>query len=494
MRCQPLLILVAIAFVASCALVGMLAVAAPVQASDVTLQGTDGCALEHTVKPGETLIRIAQKYDTTVAELLRLNSGRIRNRNIIAIGLKLCVTGLARYTQAILQVDLQYEQVAEEAGLDLMVSRAGLTGKRTVFPLAANGVQYFASHDALMAALDAAALPPVLYGIREQDETGITHTLVLRREPNQIELFPSREGCEIAVSKALTGFQQVTVTLVMETAAGFRHPFTVTHVSQRAGFGAADLCGSNFIDLALLPAGANDPHVYNLFLLRPDVEEEEDRQAEAHNAVAIEVSYWPTPVVGSQLGPLNEAGVIGKRVVYALHPLEGLTALTDTNDVRAAVAFGEKAPLFYGVRNLTDGAYGLLAVGGFSQIASLFVTTPQTITVPGACRLVRLVDAFTTPKFNRVQMTLFLENEAGVRIPLPITTIGYIRDASSADTCRYTKAAFALFPATDQYHEFKIVLNDGEFGPPGGRRGASCRRWRRTSGLIYRVLRSWWGC
>ena len=69
--------------------------------------------IDHTVKKGETLQSIARKYSTTVADLMTLNKGYIKNRNKIRAGDKITVISLPDPAQAPQCDTKSYEELAK---------------------------------------------------------------------------------------------------------------------------------------------------------------------------------------------------------------------------------------------------------------------------------------------------------------------------------------------------------------------------------------------
>ena len=96
--------------------------------------GGGQCEDVYRIRRGDTLLSIARRHNTTVAELLRLNRGRIWNPNLIITGQRICLPSVATDNRLVVQVTYQFNLEDEERGWDL-TTRGGHVGKRVTYEL-----------------------------------------------------------------------------------------------------------------------------------------------------------------------------------------------------------------------------------------------------------------------------------------------------------------------------------------------------------------------
>lgn len=216
--------------------------------------------------------------------------------------------------------------------------------------------------------------------------------------------------------------------------------------------------------------------------------------------LVLEVLYQYTPTEAEKTITLARGGLLGKRVVYPLQVMEPVTAISQTEEI--ATAFQETPPpVLVGVRKSdgTSPTYTLLAINRPAILASLGVseTIPITENSQGlAARPIK--DLLGTPEVQSMALTVYLEEEGGVRFPFFVDTVDALPtftdfQGSYMGVGRNDRLAFALFPTSSGEYRLVIRLSGSGFGPPNVGRRLRCDAWRR-SGWWFRFLRSYYGC
>lgn len=467
------------------------------------------CVQQHTVTYGENLLTIAQRYDTTVAHLVALNPGIIRNPNWIRAGVTLCLQREERSAYAVFEVHYQYTATAEESSIPILTAQGGLLGQRKLFPLLPNGIKIFKSQAEMTSALQSAKSAPLFWGSNNGPDEPDNYTLfLLQPVQDWFAALQLKERCTIPIQEAVaplssSTLNSVVATFVIETANGIRYPFPVTHLSHAAAFGQVDPCASRLIDFALLPANTAPPLRYQLFVLHPDArfadaEEDTEEVNQTNNRVALEINYQSRGrAPRDELALLTPGALIGKRLEYPLAPYGGFQPV-NARTLPSDALEHEPSPLFYGFRQGDQNEYTLVALGDMALFTPLLITASQTISLPVACQWSSLEKALGSPQFAVKELTLFLEDGQGTRYPFHITQLGLAPNGQKANECRSpaTVVAFALYGTEANKYHLKMLFNEenSELGPPGARRSANCRRWRLARGFLYGFLRNWWAC
>lgn len=235
-----------------------------------TAYADGGCVEIYTVQRGDTLSSIARRYNVSVAELIRLNRGRISNPNLIYRGQVLCLPAPLTNSQVVVEVRYQYEPDDEERRMTL-ATRGGYVGKRVTFPLQpVDAIDTVSTTDEVALAISADP-PPVLLGIRNSEEA-TTYTLVAIGQEailsslriSATELIAITPGCNSTpITQALggPGVAGVQVALVLEgegaTTEGspLRYPFDVTALNFMPDKETAGVCYADQpVAFALFPA------------------------------------------------------------------------------------------------------------------------------------------------------------------------------------------------------------------------------------------------
>ena len=240
----------------------------------------DPCPVAYTVRWGDTLAKIADRFNTSIAELMQLNRDRVRNPNFIYVGQSLCVP-VPR--AAAVEVTYHFTPQGSEAGWSL-TTRGGLASRRAAFPIAA--VDIFSTTAEISAAIHSTPMP-VLLGVRAFSEA-MTYTLIIIGDgrdlipivPTATHAFsdvlppvepPLRNRCQLLNFKVLGQGAADTATAVfrMEADAGTFYPFELTTFALRPDLARAANCyqdNPDLIGFALFPVGPTQPGRYRMVM------------------------------------------------------------------------------------------------------------------------------------------------------------------------------------------------------------------------------------
>lgn len=222
----------------------------------LTASAGSGCEATYTVQRGDTLGQIAGRLGTTVAELLRLNRGLVRNPDLIFPGQTLCVPptplkkdeGAAQdgfASQVAIEVTYQFLPGEDEEGWNVLTSRGGFVGKRLVYPLQPLAPALYITQPAQMETQMLGSPGLSLLLVRD-DTDSPTYKLVFvgQGPPLSASLhisdtalthpdFTTPGGADVTEALAITGTQQVTVTIWLESEGGIRFPFAISRIAQQ---------------------------------------------------------------------------------------------------------------------------------------------------------------------------------------------------------------------------------------------------------------------
>lgn len=236
-----------------------------------------GCVATYTVQRGDTLTSIARRHNVSLAELIRLNRGRIWNPNLIYTGQVLCLPVPVTNSRVVVEVRYQYEPDDDERRV-VLAARGGYIGKRVTYPLQpVDAIDTVSTTNEVALAITGEP-PPVLLGIRNS-EGATTYTLVAvgqdailsslrisETEPVTITL-----GCvSTPVTEALGGptVKDVQVTLVLEGQDGLRYPFDVTALNLMPTKENASTCyADKLVAFALFPATSARSGEYRILIV-----------------------------------------------------------------------------------------------------------------------------------------------------------------------------------------------------------------------------------
>lgn len=236
-----------------------------------------GCVATYTVQRGDTLTSIAQRHNVSLAELIRLNRGRIWNPNLIYTGQVLCLPVPVTNSRVVVEVRYQYEPDDDERRV-VLATRGGYIGKRVTYPLQpVDAIDTVSTTNEVALAITGEP-PPVLLGIRNSEDA-TTYTLVAvgqdailsslrisEREPVTITL-----GCvSTPVAEALGGptVKDVQVTLVLEGQDGLRYPLDVTALNLMPTKENASTCyADKLVAFALFPATPAHTGKYRILMV-----------------------------------------------------------------------------------------------------------------------------------------------------------------------------------------------------------------------------------
>ena len=257
----------------------------------ITAAAGGACEATYTVQRGDTLGDIARRLHTTVAELLRLNRGVIRDSDHIYAGQVLCVPAAlvkngggtvgkeaendmplgcvksAPVSQVAIEVTHQFTPTEDEILLDIIKSRGGFVGKRLVYPLQPCQPGFYITDTTQMQQRISGLPEPRLLLVRNPVSATYTLAFVGQSPPlpasllitdttfTHPDLFECR-GADVTELLAITGTKTVAATLWLEAEDGLRFPFSVSRVSyMNDALDAADCYARSgvTVGLALVP-------------------------------------------------------------------------------------------------------------------------------------------------------------------------------------------------------------------------------------------------
>lgn len=229
------------------------------------------CPAYYVVQRGDTLNKIAAGHHTTLRELLRLNTGRVRNPDLIYTGQVLCVPA---QRQIALQVTYHITATTGVAAEDAQafLAQGNVLGRETVYRV--QSVELFSTTQEIVSTF--AAHPPVLIGVRNSSEL-ITYTLyvigdgrellplVLTNTHTLTAVLPNEaSACNTRLFKLLgAGLSDVaTATLRMETDGEYL-PFELSQLALHGTLKQALQCiDKDKIGFVIAPAGPQYPGTY----------------------------------------------------------------------------------------------------------------------------------------------------------------------------------------------------------------------------------------
>jgi len=127
------------------------------------------CPAYYTVRWGDTLAKIAADHRVPLAELIRLNLGRVHDPNRIYAGQALCIPASRHVT---LSTTYHFRPTGGDASAAYLLAHGGLLGREASYPV--QHTDLFSTTAEITATF--AAFPPLLLGVRN-DPTGAAYTL-----------------------------------------------------------------------------------------------------------------------------------------------------------------------------------------------------------------------------------------------------------------------------------------------------------------------------
>ena len=258
-----------------------------------------GCPVTYTVVRGDTLGRIARRFDLSLAELIQLNRSVIKNPNLIYAGQVLCVSQMAPTVtpevtptatpaapQLAIEVTYRYQLTDDERALNGMTARGGLIGQRAVFPLETITPVLFLNDPELMRTALRQASTSTLLLVRDADdpptyelvfiEPGppLSSTLLISQTGSVDTPLDSCTGAKVAEALVHGDIREATVTVWLEAGGETRYPFQVSRINRRPTFGTALDCydQSNTVVAMILAPSAREPGAYQAHVLLQDGE------------------------------------------------------------------------------------------------------------------------------------------------------------------------------------------------------------------------------
>lgn len=232
--------------------------------------------------------------------------------------------------------------------------------------------------------------------------------------------------------------------------------------------------------------------------------------------LAIEATYQFAPATADEENQWNlvtsRGGFVGRRLALSLQGYSPIKAITDTEQLRAAID-GEPAPVLLAVRNSDESpTYTLVFIGDQAPpIASLSITNSLPISLtPNATAGAPVEQVLGGPGIKAVDLRLWLESAGSMRWPMQISHISYMKDAKTAyeaydcDIARECNIiALALVPtawpnttafAGAGRYQALVLLQHDLWGPAGAVMAANCEQWQGKRGALYWLLRAWSRC
>lgn len=241
----------------------------------LTASADDGspapCPAYYVVQRGDTLNKIAASHHTTLRELLRLNTSRVRNPDLIYAGQILCVPA---ERQIALQVTYHITATTGAAGEDAQafLAQGNVLGREVVYNV--QSVELFSTTQEIVSTF--AAHPPVLIGVRNRNDA-ISYTLYAVGDGRELlplvltdthaltTVLPNEAGaCNTRLFSQLgKGLSDVaTATLRMETGGEYL-PFELSRLALHGTLKQALQCiDKDKIGFVIAPAGPQFPGAY----------------------------------------------------------------------------------------------------------------------------------------------------------------------------------------------------------------------------------------
>ncbi len=258
-----------------------------------------GCPVTYTVVRGDTLGRIARRFDLSLAELIQLNRSVIKNPNLIYAGQVLCVSQMAPTVtpevtptatpaapQLAIEVTYRYTLTDDERALNGMTARGGFIGKRAVFPLETiMPVVFLTDADLMRTALRQASTSTLLL-VRDADDPP-TYELVfiepgpplsstlLISQAGSVDTPPGRcPGPEVGDVLEHGDIQEAKVTVWLEAGGETRYPFQISRINRKPTARTAWTCygQSGKVVAMILAPSAREPGAYQAHVLLQDGE------------------------------------------------------------------------------------------------------------------------------------------------------------------------------------------------------------------------------
>ncbi|MGC8781572.1 MAG: LysM peptidoglycan-binding domain-containing protein, partial [Anaerolineae bacterium] len=234
--------------------------------------GSPPCPAYYVVRSGDTLNKIAASRHTTLRELLRLNTGRVRNPDLIYTGQILCVPAERQ-----LAIQVAYHvKGADNEDAQALLARGGVLGREAVYRV--QSVELFSTTLEITSTF--ATHPPLLIGVRNRADA-VTYTLYAVGEGRELlplvltdtrsltAVLPIEAGaCNTRRFAQLAAGLSDVATATLRMAAGNDYlPFDLTRLARHSTLKQALECvDEEMIGFVVAPAGPQYPDTYRVVM------------------------------------------------------------------------------------------------------------------------------------------------------------------------------------------------------------------------------------